>query len=177
MLKKDKEAGLIKDGEEPKDVYKISWFDRIPYWIKAVFLQYWMFGAIYFFIGFGSGSFLSNSTIAWLVYALAYAIVWDYIVYHILHLFDSSAEESKFYTLYHSRKWYSIVINLALGLVWSLLQLLTCAGLVDLFNSRYLFREPFSQALIGLMYQFMFVGIKNGIRYLWRKYFEKREVA
>ena len=53
----------VENVESEKDItpYKVSFFDRIPYWVKAIIIKYWMFGATYFFINMGLGNLIGNN--------------------------------------------------------------------------------------------------------------------
>jgi hypothetical protein len=77
--------------EEIQEPIKVSWFDKIPYWVKAVFVKYWFFGAIYFFFVMGITSFVGNAyEVVWrtVTVCLAIGFMNDLLINHILSFME-----------------------------------------------------------------------------------------
>ena len=181
MKKKNiKTEDIATENELEKGTYKVSFFDRIPYWVKAVLLKYWMFGAIYFFLNFVIDMY--SLTYEIVVHTAAYAITSDLIVSHILELWDTNAQESRSFYVFHSKKFYSVFINVVIGFIWALFTDATCVIFIHYMDvltdskSMYLFREPLSFALVGLFYEFVLIGIKLLIVKLFHIFRKNKEV-
>ena len=172
----------VENVESEKDItpYKVSFFDRIPYWIKAIIIKYWMFGATYFFINMGLGNLIGNNMSAeyFILIDGAFAGILLEITNHIYHLLDSDKEESRHYVIFYSKRFYSVFVNVLYGLVWAACTLIITYFLRSWINdpTTMWFAEPFSFALVGLAVDSVFVFLKDIIVYSYRKVTHKEVI-
>lgn len=176
----EKEKKAIKEAEKnysskELDPYAISYFHKIPYGIKAIVLKYWFFGALYFFVGIGLGQFIQGLDFI-VVASLILGLIYDFLINKILTLMDTDLKESKRYTMFISKKMYSVFINIAYSLALMFATYYAIEGiglLIDaIFNSsqNIIFgQEPFSFALIAIIIDYLFITIKNLIVKLIKK--------
>lgn len=152
-----------KEGLSP---YKQGFLSKIPYGVKACFLKWWFFGAIYFFIGFGLSTVLNDAALIYIVIIIANGFVTDFVCDNILILMDSDQGESNTWMMFHSRKLVSTFINLGYSIVLISLGSLAIRGLRDYIFVHIDFLkdfggEPITFGLVILMVDLFFILIKN----------------
>ena len=194
MKKKDYKSEEKKDEKDPSleinPYAKQGFLARIPYSVKAIFLKWWFFATGYFFIGWGLSSFLGGndstaggvSYIIAIVLALFNGLVTDMMVDNILQLMDTDKKESQWYMMFHNGKLYSLLINLAYAFVVSFLMVYTIELIGLLFEINFGNAGPFENGvepilcgIICLIYDLIFIGIKDLIVYLVRKRKKNKE--
>lgn len=145
---------------------------RIPYWIKAVLLKYWFYGAICFFVLIGLGGAGATGENGAIVCGLIAGLVFDFIVYGIYRAMDSDKKESRYYVMYKSKKIWSVFVNIPYQLLVFILGMLIMTSIVAKYKdpvNNWFLQEPFSQALVLTALDAVFVLIKNLLVYLFRK--------
>lgn len=144
---------------------------RLPYWLKAIFVKYWFFGAVCFFTFVGILN-LQGENAAILTGAIS-GVAFDLIVYNILTLMDSDKNESKYYMLFKSKKFYSVIINVLYHIVLYILLLIITVFILSKIEKEnqagFFLREPFSQALVLSLLDAMVMLIKNLLVRLFKK--------
>jgi hypothetical protein len=185
---------LMKDankdhGEAVKNPYRISWFDRIPFPVKAIVIKYWFFGMVYFFFVMGMIFLIDFSdetveaAVQILLVGLAMGFLNDFIVNNILETLETNKHEAHFWWIFKSKKAWSLLINVPYSLLWSYISFLLCASLASWVTSMgidalsWAFREPFSFALIGFLVDGVFVLGKDAILLLVQRLKGKRGPA
>lgn len=179
----DKEEEGLVDKKTLKK-YKVHWYNRIPYPVKALFIKYWFFGLVYFLFMNGLGSleifrsetlFSVMTLVLILITGLAIGVFNDLLVYNILDVIEDYPGQKEDYVFFKSRKLYSIFINAVYGLVIGFCGIYlsgTLAFLVDPSLSSLWFREPFTCGLVLFFVDFVFLLLK----YLFvHKIFRKRD--
>ena len=150
---------------------------RIPYWIKAVLLKYWFYGAICFFVLMGLGGAGANGENGAIVCGLIAGLVFDFIVYGIYRAMDSDKKESRYYVMYKSKKIWSVFVNIPYQLLVFILGMLIMTSIVATYKdpvNNWFLQEPFSQALVLTALDAVFVLIKNLLVYLFRKKIKRK---
>lgn len=157
-MKKNKKEEL-KTKEEMKQ-YKAGYsiFNKLPFWLVALFLKYWYFGAVCFFLAFGLG--LQQYWFA-LAAGLGGGAFYDIAVRHILLALDSK-NETKFHIMCASKKYYSFPINIIYNVVLFYTGI-TFVYLIHLAGLEYFGNEPLSFGLIMIFVDAMFLLLKWGI--------------
>lgn len=153
--------------------YKIHWYHKIPYPVRAMFIKYWFFGLNYFLFEMGLGSisyfrentsnsFAVNSMILMFICGFAIGVFNDLFVYNILEVIEDFPNESKKFVFFKSHKVYSLFINVAYGIVMGMGSLIICGLLNQLIpGDSFWFREAFSVAVVEFIIDFLIVEIKN----------------
>lgn len=175
---KNKDNKSISSNENNQDnIYKVSFLGRIPYVIKALFIKYWFFGAAYFFINMGLGNYVESSWALTIINGLFLGICYDFMIFPIFKIMDTYKEESQDYILFRNRKFYSIIINIAYGVVLSVITFTICSCFTLLIGKvqegTWWFREPLSYALVNLIVDTVLLTIKYGVKCLIKKIFNK----
>ncbi len=159
--------------EGAPDSFKESKLRKIPYAYKAVFVKYWTCGVIYFFVNMGlTNTLFSDNVVLFsqgfdiivLVDGLIYGLAYFFLHGFLLELAERYEGEGRPWSIYYSRKWWTIWIDILYGLVWSFLCNFFCLYLNEWMNNTpvsWMFREPFTFALLGLAVEMAFIGLKN----------------
>ena len=175
MSEEVKEKNLIDEEISMDDLhaYKQQGFlARIPYWIKAILLKYWFYGAICFFVLIGLGGAGATGENGAIVCGLIAGLVFDFIVYGIYRAMDSDKKESRYYVMYKSKKIWSVFVNIPYQLLVFILGMLIMTSIVATYKdpaNNWFLQEPFSQAVVLTALDAVFVLIKNLLVYLFRK--------
>ena len=172
-------------GKETVDPYRVTWFDRIPFWIKSCFIKYWVCGAVYFFVDFGLGNLIwgeDNATgysavililAGGVIYGLADLILGNFL----LRMCEQWQDQAKPYTIVYSSKIWAMLLMIVYGVLFSYVTHMISAGLITLLpKGTWLFREPLSFALIGLLIEAVCVGLKDLAVYLYKKIRHKESI-
>jgi len=101
-----------QNNNEINNYQKRGFIKNLPFGVKATFIKYWFYGAIYFFCFMGLGIFLKNETLI-IVTGLIGGVLFDIALYNIYLLFADSREEASKWWVYKSKKIYSMLINIA----------------------------------------------------------------
>lgn len=166
--------------------YRLHWYQKVPYPIRALFIKYWFFGLVYFLFEMGLGSipYFSQSTeiyavptlLLTFITGLACGVFNDFFVYNILEVIEDDPGERNPYIMYKSRKIYSMLINIVYGVVVVFVSIYLCGLIVIAMNPNtegdtyYYFREPLTCGLMMFAIDYAFIFIKNLIVYIYKKY-------
>lgn len=167
--------------------YRIHWYQKIPYPVRALFIKYWFFGLNYFLfdVGLGYLDFFQSSSgdifayatlILMLISGLALGVFNDLFVYNILDIIEDFPNEKEHYVIFKSKKLYSLFINILYGLLVGFISRLICGNLTRLIDPTlhtFLFREPFTCALMMFVIDALFITIKNAFVSLFRNVLNK----
>lgn len=171
------EANSPEVSEKELKKYKSKGFlDRIPIWIKALFLKFWFAGAVCFFFFWGLSNYLT-----WLdavfVMGFALGVVTDLLTNNIFKYFESTKGEfDRFIMIPHGKFW-----TLFLNIVYSyliLFMVVTVYGVITVLGTKinadfYLGVEPILFGLLYLLFDMIFVGAKNLLVKIFREANEK----
>lgn len=161
--------------------YRLHWYQKIPYPVRALFIKYWFFGLNYFLFMMGLGAlpffrevsselFAINTVLLMFVCGFALGAFNELFVYNILDVIEDYPGQSKSYVLFKSKKIYSLFINIFYGIVLGMGSLLVCGLLASLIGDTFWFREPFSVAVIEFIFDMFVIEIKNLIVRLYRRF-------
>lgn len=161
--------------------YQLHWYQKIPYPVRALFIKYWFFGLNYFLFNMGLGAlpyfvelkqetFAINTLILLFIQSFALGAFNEVFVYNILDVIEDFPGESKRFIFFKSKKLYSLFINIFYGIVSGLTSLILCGVIATAIgNETWLFREPFTFALVAFFVDLVFVEGKNLIVRLLKK--------
>lgn len=152
--------------------YKISRFDKIPFWLKAIFVKYWFFGAIYFFFVMGILSLgqSSNNWVKVLVVGAATGFINEFFVNNILGAMSTPANEARLWWMIHGKRFYHFLLSVLYGFLLGAGTMLLCAYLLHaVFPGLHgVFQEPLSFAAVALLLDLAATWLKNLIAFLLR---------
>ena len=171
--------------QQEQNVYKMGAFSKVPTWLTSILLKYWAAAAAVFFSVIGgldigldysqTGEDFYTSLAAdvstIIIIGLALALVMNYIVKPVVHMFNSSKENTHRYLLVNQKGFISFFIALAYNLGLSIILyfitvFLGSKGLIlNLFGDTNYGIEPFTYGLCYLLVDMVFLTIKNLIVY------------
>ena len=171
--------------QEQSNVYKMGSFSKVPTWLTSILLKYWAAAAAVFFSVIGGLDIgldysetgedfytaLAQDISTIIIIGLALALVMNYIVKPVVHMFNSSKDNTYKYLLVNQRGFLSFFISLGYNMILSIILyfitvFLGSKGLIfNLFGSTNYGIEPFTYGLCYLVVDFVFLTIKNLIVY------------
>lgn len=180
----EEEIAELKKGPTDKinPYKKTGILSRIPFPIKSLLFKWWAYGAGVFFIFFGTTNLILGDTelnpttnqaqmyILAILLALFNGIVSDVVVYHFIDLMDDETKMAKYFVIFHSKKLYSLFINLVYQIFISYICLVifdNTAAFWDLildFDTKlgfHLYIEPVTYGMLLLGIDMLFILIKN----------------
>lgn len=178
------------DSQQEQNVYKMGAFSKLPSWFVSLLLKFWAAAAAVFFSVIGGldigldfsttdedrisqmAADLSTVVIIGLVLALAM----NYIVKPVVHMLNSSKDDTYRTLMVNQKGWYSFFISLGYNMVLSIILyfvtvFLSSKGLIlNLFGSTNYGIEPFTYGLCYLVVDLVFLTVKNLIVYAKQRY-------
>ncbi len=180
--KKDKSNDLNK-----MDPYAINKLHKVPFWIKATLLKWWFYGATYFFMMMSITNATENSTSQGMwewIYIMAGVLCgafYDLVINKILILADTDKHESNNFSVFISKKYYAMILNiiyytLVFVLVF-ILQTYMLPPIMKNFNIKFKFgSEPVTFGILVLIFDYIFLGIKQLIILIIKKIKAKKVI-
>ena len=153
---------------DPGKQYRSSVLDKIPFWVKAIFMKFWFNGAVCYFIYWGLGLFVSNLENMILVMSISLGIVTDILVNNAFRFFASTPGENDKWMMLPKKK----LANLFLNVVYSFVILIAVVWLYNSINAVinaihgtvgevFLGVEPILFGLFYVIIDLALIGMKN----------------
>ena len=156
-------------GIDPGKKYRSNGLlDRIPAWLKAVFMKFWFNGAVCYFILWGLGLFITNFENMIIILALVLGMVTDILVNNAFRFFAVVEGANDKWMMFPKKKY----INLIFNIIYSFAVLLivvwfynTLNGVINVIagteNQVYVGVEPVLFGLFYVIFDLCFIGMKN----------------
>jgi hypothetical protein len=153
---------------DPGREYRSSFLDKIPFWVKAVFMKFWFNGAVCYFIYWGLGLFVANLENMILILALSLGIVTDILVNNAFRFFAPTPGANDKWMMLPKKK----LLNLFLNVAYSFVVLIAVVWLYNSINAVinvmrgtagevFLGVEPVLFGLFYVVIDLAFIGMKN----------------
>ncbi|MCL2592203.1 MAG: hypothetical protein FWD82_02440 [Defluviitaleaceae bacterium] len=152
---------------------------RLPVILKVMFIKFWLGGAVFFFLGFGTPALHSHDQLDLaLALGLVLGLATDIIVNRLFRHLDGAKKEYSKYTLFNTKKFISMPVNLLIYVVISFLIAFTYnfINIAYLRNnpevsSNYVFlsAEPLLYGIFFLVYDMTFLVIKKLFLRIFRR--------
>lgn len=175
LVNADKDAGEIPEEEKP--LVKQGFLSKVPSFLKALFVKYWFAGACCFFFYWGLGMFVEDSYAIILILGIAIGMVTDLLTNNLFRFIQSSDREYDKWMLLPKKKLWTFFVNLPYALLVVILVvytyhyinlwIITARGLPT--ETVILGVEPFLFGLFYLIYDLIFIGIKDLIVFAVRR--------
>ena len=171
--------------QEQQNVYKMGVFSKLPSWFVSLLLKYWAAAAAVFFsviggldigLDFSSTpddriSQLAADISTIVVIGLVLALFMNYIVKPVVHMFNSSKDDTYRTLMVNQKGILSFFIALGYNMLLSIILYIVTVflgskGLIlNLFGGTNYGIEPFTYGLCYLLVDLVFLTIKNLIVY------------
>ena len=153
---------------DPRRVYKKGFLDRIPSWVKALFIKFWFNGAVCFFIFWGLGIFIPNMENMIIILAISMGMVTDVLVNNAFRFFATVEGANDKWMMFPKKKY----VNFFLNILYSFGILLVVIWIYNVINIAantiagtelvtHLGVEPIMFGLIYMGTDLAFIGMKN----------------
>lgn len=153
---------------DPGKQYRSSAIDRVPSWIKALFIKFWFNGAVCFFIFWGLGLYIGSMENMILVMAVVLGMVTDVLVNNMFRFFERYEGQNSKWMMFPQKKFWTFFVNI----IYAFIILLGVIWFYNIFNGVlnnikntenqiYLGVEPIVFGLSYMVIDLFFIGIKN----------------
>ena len=157
-----------KTNVDPGKQYRSKGFiDKIPDWIKALFIKFWFNGAVCFFIFWGLGMLIFGLDMI-VVMGIVLGMVNDLLVNNVFHFFAITPGSNNKWMMFPKRKLWTFFANIG----YSTFILFIVVWIYSIINIAYnaimgtdnqigLGVEPVFFGLLYMAVDMLFVGMKN----------------
>ena len=157
---------------DPRRSFKTGFLDRIPSWLKALFIKFWFNGAVCFFIFWGLGIAIPNMENMILILAAVLGMVTDVLVNNIFRYFASPEGANDKWMMFPKKRY----VNFFLNIIYAFGVLLTVIWIYNVINVAinaiagtpepitYLGVEPILFGLFYMAVDLIFIFMKNIVR-------------
>jgi hypothetical protein len=172
VLKKQPDKTNQPKPEEPHlNPYHIDRLARIPTWIKALFIKFWMAGAICYFGFWGLGYYVSSTLDLVVLVGLISGVITDLLLNPAFLYFESDQKEYHRYMMLpvSGKKIWTLFINITYGIMVTVsvyviytminMAIVSIRGLP--VGTASLLVEPLLYGLFFLMVDMFFITFKN----------------
>lgn len=163
-----KEYPKLTVNNDPSRSFKTGFLDRIPAWVKALFIKFWFNGAVCFFIFWGLGIFIPNMENMIIVLSVSLGMVTDILVNNAFRFFATTEGANDKWMMFPKKKY----VNLFLNIIYAFGVLLTVIWLYNVINvvlnaihgTEMVTHFPVEPIFFGFLYMcvdLLFIKIKN----------------
>lgn len=154
--------------DDPGKKYRSSFLDRLPAWLKAVFMKFWFNGAVCYFIYWGLGLYVSNLENMLIILAIVLGMVTDLLVNNAFRFFALTEGDNDKWMMLPKKK----LVNLFLNVLYSFAVLIIVVWFYNSINGVinaikgtegqiFLGVEPILFGLFYVAFDLLFIGMKN----------------
>ena len=163
-----------KTKADPGKAYRSSALDKVPNWIKALFIKFWFNGAVCFFILWGLGNYLNFYT-QWLetvvVMSVVLGMVTDILVNNAFRFLERYEGQNSRWMMFPKKKYWTFLANILYAVPVFCCTVETYEVINEAFNRLngtedmvYLGVEPILFGLFYLLFDMIFIGMKNTLQ-------------
>ena len=163
-----KEYPKLSLGVDPGRQYRSGFLDRIPSWIKALFIKFWFNGAVCFFILWGLGLFIPNMENMIIVLAIVLGMVTDILVNNIFRFLATQEGENDKWMMFPKKRYVSFVFNIlySFGLLIAVIFIynainIAANAIAGTESVIYVGVEPIFFGLLYMAVDMLFILMKN----------------
>ena len=152
---------------DPGREYRSKGFlDKIPVWVKALFIKFWFNGAVCFFIFWGLGMLVPDILDMLVVFGVVLGLVTDIFVNNIFRFIANYPGQNDKWMLIPVKKNWTIFVNVAYSVValfcvFYLYNFINYTIIEQLGGEAMFGVEPIAFGLIYLAVDMFFISIKN----------------
>ena len=164
LVNADKKT-YAKTNVDPGRQYRSKGFiDKIPSWIKALFIKFWFNGAVCFFFIMGLGMLIPATRDMIVVVGVVLGMVNDLLVNNTFHFFAITPGSNNKWMMFPQRKFWTFFANIlyCTFITYIVVRFYININLaIGTDGSVPFFVEPITFGLIIMGVDMLFVGIKN----------------
>ena len=168
---------VAKVDEKEVSQYKSGKLQKIPTFIKAIFIKWWFAGACCFFFLWGLGSVIQDQVALLFVFGFGLGVVTDLLTNNFLRFLESSNREYDKWIMFPWRKWWTIFLNIALcyGILFAVVKTYDLINLIVVTTKNLdptsvpLGVEPFLFGVFYIVYELALVWLRNLVIFIIQK--------
>jgi hypothetical protein len=115
---------------DPGKKYRSGFLDKIPGWIKALFIKFWFNGAVCFFIYWGLGLMIPSMENMIIILSIVLGMVTDLLVNNTFRFIATVPGENDKWIMFPKKRYISIVLNI----LYAFAVLLVVIGVYNAIN-------------------------------------------
>ena len=97
---------------DPTREYRHGILDRIPSFVKALFIKFWFNGAVCYFILWGLGMYVTNTLDMLVILSIVMGMVTDLLVNNTFHFFAITPGDNNKWMMFPQRKFWTFFANI-----------------------------------------------------------------
>ena len=111
-------------GDPGKEYRSKGFLDKIPSWIKALFIKFWFNGSVCFFIFWGLGMYVTDKLDMIFVLAVVMGMVTDILVNNAFRFLATYEGQNDKWMMFPKKKYWTFVANILyafpvlVGVIW-----------------------------------------------------------
>ena len=124
LVNADKKTYDKTKGDPGKEYRSRGFLDKIPSWIKALFIKFWFNGAVCFFIFWGLGMYVTDMLDMIFVLAVVMGMVTDILVNNAFRFLATYEGQNDKWMMFPKKKYWTFVANILyafpilVGVIW-----------------------------------------------------------
>ncbi len=124
LVNADKKTYDKTKGDPGKEYRSKGFLDKIPSWIKALFIKFWFNGAVCFFIFWGLGLYVTNMLDMIFVLAVVMGMVTDILVNNAFRFLATYEGQNDKWMMFPKKKYWTFFANILyafpvlVGVIW-----------------------------------------------------------
>ncbi len=124
LVNADKKTYDKTKGDPGKEYRSKGFLDKIPSWIKSLFIKFWFNGAVCFFIFWGLGLYVTNMLDMIVVMAIVMGMVTDIFVNNAFRFFATYEGQNDKWMMFPKKKYWTFFANIfyafliLVGVIW-----------------------------------------------------------
>lgn len=160
-------TGKKSKQSDPGKKYRKGFLDKIPSWIKALFIKFWFNGAVCYFIFWGLGIYVRNMLDMIVVMAVVLGMVTDILVNNAFRFLERYEGQNSKWMMFPKKKFWTFFANILyafiilVGVIWFYNIINVFANNVNgTEGEMYVGVEPLLFGLSYLAIDMFFIGMK-----------------
>ena len=124
LVNADKKTYDKTKGDPGKQYRSRGFLDKIPSWIKALFIKFWFNGSVCFFIFWGLGMYVTDMLDMIFVLAIVMGMVTDILVNNAFRFLATYEGQNDKWMMFPKKKYWTFVANILyafpvlVGVIW-----------------------------------------------------------
>lgn len=142
----------------------------IPTAVKMLFIKFWFSGAVCFFFVWGLAIYVPDQLDLLVITGLAMGFVTDILQNNLIRFLEETEGANNRWMMFAKKRYISLVFNVLYSFVIVYCVYRTYAAINGVVVSRglYLGVEPILFGVFYMAYDMIFIGIRNGIRTVFK---------
>ena len=166
LVNADSVSRSMVNGDPGKEYRSKGFLDKIPGWVKALFIKFWFNGAVCFFIFWGLGMLIPDMLDMMIVFGVVLGLINDLLVNNTFRFIENYPGQNNKWMMFPKKSNWTIFANIP----YSILILFCIFYLYNFLNyvilgvnneAGILGVEPIAFGLLYLVVDMFFISIKN----------------